>query len=98
MLPKQQVDAGSVELDDSYDGSLDISPLTQPSASTEFDFRYHAGTLTGTYVPQGVATLSVRLARGRHRPRTAPRLLAAERQVAYTLPHGQQLITRLAPR
>jgi hypothetical protein len=55
-------------------------------------------TLTGTLYPLRVATLSVRSARGRYRPRTAPRLLAAERQVAYTLPRGQQLIARFAPR
>ncbi len=63
----------------------------------DFDFQNHTMTLTGIAYPSRVATLSVRSARGRHRPRTAPRLLAAERQVAYTLPRGQQLISRLAP-
>jgi hypothetical protein len=64
----------------------------------DFDFQNHTVTLTGTMYPLRVATLSVRSARGRYRPRTAPRLLAAERQVAYTLPRGQQLIARFAPR
>jgi len=64
----------------------------------DFDFQNHAMTLTGIAYPSRVGTLSVRLARGRYEPRTAPRLLAAERQVAYTLPRGQQLIARFAPR
>ena len=64
----------------------------------DFDFQNHTVTLAGTLYPLRVATLSVHSARSRYRPRTAPRLLAAERQVAYTLPRGQQLIARFAPR
>ena len=64
----------------------------------DFDFQNPTLTLTGTMYPLRVATLSVRSARGRYRPRTAPRLLAAERQVACRLAPEQQLITRLAPR
>ena len=41
--------------------------------------------------PKGAATLSVRSARGRYQPRTAPRLLAAERQVACGTKPEQQL-------
>ena len=64
----------------------------------DFDFQNHTMTLAGIAYPSRVATLSVRSARGRYRSRAAPRLLAAERQVAYTLPRGQQLIARFAPR
>ncbi len=64
----------------------------------DFDFQNHAANLTAAAHPEGAATLSVRSARGRYQPRTAPRLRAAERPVACRLAPEQQLITRLAPR
>ena len=89
---------GSFSLDGIYQWFTCVGPLTQPCASSGFDSQNHTATLTGTAHPRGVATLSVRSARDRCRSRTAPRLLAAERQVADGLAPGQQLITRLAPR
>ena len=64
----------------------------------DFDFQNPTASLTATAYPRGAATLSVRSARGRYQPRTAPRLRAAERPVACRLAPEQQLITRLAPR
>ena len=89
---------GSLRLDDIYQWFTYVGPLTQPGASSGFRLPESHDDPHGHRVPARVATLSVRSARGRHRPRTAPRLLAAERQVAYTLPRGQQLIARFAPR
>jgi hypothetical protein len=79
-------------------GSLALVLRPSLAPHPDFDFQNHATALTGIAYPSRVATLSVRSARGRYRPRTAPRLLAAEHQVAYTLPRGQQLIARFAPR
>ncbi len=89
---------GSLRLDGIYQWFTYIGPLTQPCASSGFRLPESHDDPHGHRVPARVATLSVRSARGRHRPRAAPRLLAAERQVAYTLPRGQQLIARFAPR
>jgi hypothetical protein len=89
---------GSLRLDGIYQWFTSVGPLTQPCASSGFRLPESRDGPHGHHVPARVATLSVRSARGRCRPRTAPRLLAAERQVAYTLPRGQQLISRFAPR
>ena len=89
---------GSLRLDGIYQWFTYVGPLTQPCASSGFRLPESHGHPREHRIPRRVATLSVRLARGRYRPRTAPRLLAAERQVAYTLPRGQQLIARFAPR
>ena len=64
----------------------------------DFDFQNRTADLMAAAHPRGAATLSMRSARGRYQPRTAPRLRAAERPVACRLAPEQQLITRLAPR
>ncbi len=87
-----------VKLDGIYQWFTFVGPLTQPCASSGLRLPESHDNPHGRRTPTRVATLSVRSARGRYQPRTAPRLLAAERQVAYTLPRGQQLITRFAPR
>lgn len=89
---------GSSRLDDIYQWFTYVGPLTQPGASSGFRLPESRDDPHGPPRPVRVATLSVRSARDRCRSRTAPRLLAAERQVAYTLPRGQQLIARFAPR
>ena len=89
---------GSFKLDGICQWFTFVGPLTQPCASSGFRLPESRGALTGTSYPLRVATLSVRSARGRYRPRTAPRLLAAERQVACRVTPAQQLITRFAPR
>ena len=64
----------------------------------DFDFQNRTADLMAAAHPRGAATLSMRSARGRYQPRTAPRLRAAERPVARRLAPEQQLITRLSPR
>lgn len=89
---------GSFKLDGIYQRFTDVGPLAQPCASSGFRLPESHGNLTAAAYPRGAATLSVRSARGRYQPRTAPRLRAAERPVARRLAPEQQLITRLAPR
>ncbi len=57
------------------------NPLVQPSASSGFRLPESQGILADSLPCKGAALL-VRSARGRYQPRTAPRLLTAERQVA----------------
>jgi len=76
------VDLAHSSLTTFISGSLDISPLAQPSASAGSRLPASRNRPHGRRVPRRVATLSVRLAPGRYQPRTAPRLLTAERQVA----------------
>lgn len=46
------VDLAHSSLTTFISGSLDISPLAQPSASSGFDYQNHATTLTGSCVPE----------------------------------------------